>query len=104
MAKTMASIAMDYNKAQRQAKNIDSVAAQLRTNKAKLENCKSNISAAWKGDNATEYLRKLETVANNLTKIERNINKIASAVKTNSKRTYDAEVNAINTATKRIYK
>lgn len=104
MAKTMASIAMDYNKAQRQAKNLDSIATQLRTNKSKLESCKSNISAAWKGDNATAYLRKLETVVNNLAKIESNINRIASTVRTNSKRTYDAEVNAINTATKRIYK
>lgn len=104
MAKTLASISLNYNKAQQQAKNLDKVASQLRTNKGKLESCKRNISIAWKGDNATAYLRKMETVLNNLSKIENNINKIANTVRTNSKRTYDAEVAAINTATKRTYK
>lgn len=104
MGKTIASVSLNYNKAQQQAKNLDKAAMQLRNNKGKLESCKRNIAVAWKGDNANTYIRKLETVLNNLNKIENNINKIAETVRTNSKRTYDAEVAAINTATKRTYK
>lgn len=104
MAKTMYSISLNYNKAQQQAKNLDSIASQLRGSASKLQGCKGNISSAWKGENATAYLKKLEMVANNLDKIEKNINKIASTVRANSKRIYDAEVNALNIAKKRNYK
>lgn len=104
MGKTIASVAMDYNRAQKQANNLDSIASQLRANKGKLDSCKATLGSAWKGDNATAYLRKLETVSNNLSKIEANINKIAATVRTNSKRTYDTEVAAINTAKSRNYK
>ncbi len=104
MAKTIASVALNYNKAQTQAKNLDSIASQIRTNALKLEGCKKNIASAWKGENANAYLRKIEVVVDNLEKIERNINRIALTVRTNSKRTYDAEVAAINTANKRTYK
>lgn len=104
MAKTIASVALDYNKAQTQANNLESIASQIQNNASKLEGCKTNIASAWKGDNANAYLRKLETVINNLGRIEKNIRKISSTVKVNSKRTYDAEVEAINTANKRTYK
>ena len=104
MAKTMYSISLNYNKTQQQARNLESVSAQLRSSISKLQSCKGNISSAWKGENATAYLKKLEMVANNLDKIEKNINKIASTVRANSKRTYDAEVNAFNIAKKRNYK
>lgn len=104
MAKTMTTISMNYNKAKAQAKNLDSIAVQLRTNKVKLEGYKGDIAVAWKGSNANDFLRKLEKVVNNLSKIESNINKIANVVRTNSKRTYDAEVAAISTASKRNYK
>ena len=100
----MYSISLNYNKAQQQARNLESVSAQLRSSISKLQSCTGNISSAWKGENATAYLKKLEMVANNLDKIEKNINKIASTVRANSKRIYDAEVNALNIAKKRNYK
>lgn len=104
MAKSIASITLNYNKAQTQAKNLESIASQVQNNISKLENCKSNIATAWKGNNASTYLRKVEVVINNLEKIEKNINKIATTVRTNSKRTYNAELEAVITANRRTYK
>ena len=103
MAQSEYTILMNYTNAKKTATKLDSIAAQVKSNQGKVVDTNHNIQQAWKSENATAYAKKVEIVSANLTTIEKNLKKIAETIRTNAKRTYDAEMRAAQIAKERNY-
>ena len=101
MAKTAHTIYLDYQKAMRQADRLEEAAKKIRNEKSSLHSCRGSISSAWKGDNASAFIRKVSVVENDLASIEKSIRNAAAVIRRIAKETYDAEQRALTMAKNR---
>ena len=95
MAKTAHMIDLDYQKALRQADRLDEAVKDIKRERTKLKECRTRISSAWKGENATAYLKKVQIVENDLATMEKNIRDTAATIRKIAKTTYEAEKKAL---------
>ena len=101
MAKTEYSIYLDYQKAMRQADKLDEAARIIKSEKSSLHDCNGSISSAWKGENATTFIRKVAVVENDLESIEKSVRNAADVIRRIAKETYQAEQKALRLAKER---
>lgn len=96
--KTAHSIYLDYQNAIKQAERLEQAAKDLKKEASRLGDCRHDISAAWKGENASMYLRKVKTVETDVSKMEKNVTKAATAIRKIAAETYRAEKAALELA------
>lgn len=99
MAKTRATIQLNYDAARRQAQRLEEIARTL-TNVAdnQLNGSFSQLQSSWKGDSATAYLNKGKVVQRDIKTTASNVQNAADSIRKIAKRTYEAELQAIRIA------
>lgn len=96
---TALQVQINFNKAKALAKEIESIASDLlRLAKNDLPESAGALATAWQGGNARHFIAKEDAVANDIAQTAQNLKKIAQAIRTAAKRTYDAEMRAIEIA------
>lgn len=95
MAKSIGVIRLEYNKAIRQAEELERVASELRNlANSDLDGCLGRISTNWTGVNATEYVRKGRKLKQKMLDSATNLTKVARTIRTIAKNTRDADLRA----------
>lgn len=98
-------IEMDFKQAIRQADKIDSIADRLSTlSGAKFEGSLQNLSACWKGENASLYLAKGSRLQGKMNGTVNELYAIARDIRTVARRLYNAEMAAWTIANSRTYR
>ena len=94
--KTRSEIQINYQRAKKQAQDLERIARDLRRMaNNNLQDCISDISYNWTGDNAQEYLKKCRRLKENIEETARKIETTANTIKRVAKNIYDAEMRAI---------
>ena len=94
-------IRFNFNQALAQASELDSLADRLEQLENKTENSMQTLSAAWKGQNATAFLRKEDTIKKEVRKTAAEIHSIADDIRRIARRIYEAEMAALRIAQQR---
>lgn len=101
---TREKIEMDFKRAIRQADKIDSIANRLGTlSGEKFGGSMQNLSACWKGENASLYLGKGGRLQGKMNGTANELHAIARDIRTVAKRLYNAEMAALAIASSRTY-
>jgi len=101
---TRESIRFDYEKAMRQADELDNIANDLSNLSSKeFGGVLQSVSVNWKSDNSTIYLNKGRTLQEDINKTVKSFKKIADDIRVIARRLYDAEMEAIRIAETRTY-
>lgn len=96
------SIQIDFDEACAQAKKLEDCAEEMkRLANQKLANTLKEMSTSWKGESAAAYFAKADTVRKNIAATSEFLCSIANSVRTQAKRTYDAEMEALRLAEQR---
>lgn len=99
------SIEFDFKKAKEQAKKLDEVAERLnRLSNKNLSDIMQQLSSVWKGENATLYLDKGDRLQEKMSATAKELQNIASDIRTVARRIYEAEMNALRIAQEREYR
>lgn len=101
--KSGSQIVLDYNNACRQAAKLEQAAASVRKESRRFQGCRSNVAAAWKGENAERFTGKMGMVTEDLEKIAKSLDKAAEVIRTNARLIYEAEMEAKRIAETRTY-
>ena len=102
--KSLYAIEMDYQKAMAQAKELDELAAQLKTQaNDNFPDILKVVSDAWQGDNANKYITKANNLPGKMIKAAEDLGSIASTIRTVATNTYNAEKTAYELAQNRSY-
>jgi len=97
-------IEIDFAKALSQAKKIEEIAGNIeRVAKNKFDGSMQVVAGNWKGPNAEMYLKKGESMKENLLKDAASCRTIAAQIREAAKRIYDAEMANAAIATIREY-
>lgn len=97
-----AEIRIDFQQAMRQADRLDEIAKKLeRVSKNSMEDSMQNLSSAWKGNNASAFLRKEEHLQKDIYVTAGNIREIADDIRQIAGRIYEAEMAAWRIANER---
>lgn len=94
-------IRFNFNQALAQASELDSVADHLEQLDRKTENSMQTLSAAWKGQNATAFLKKEDRLKSEVRKTAAEIHNIADDIRRIARRIYEAEMEALRIAQQR---
>ena len=95
-------IRFNFRQALAQASELDGVADRLeRLADKTMEGSMQTLSGAWKGQNATAFLRKEDTLKKEIRKTPTEIHNVADDIRRIAKRIYDAEMEALRIATER---
>ena len=99
---SLAEIYFNYDKAISQANQLDNVAKKLK-NAANnnMETILNDVSRAWKSDSAPQYVKKGQKVGNDMNTSAKNLNQIASTIRSIAKTVRDAELEAWRIANER---
>ena len=101
---TRETIEFDFRKALGQAEKIDTIADTLgRLSRTEFENTMQNLSAGWKGGNASIYLSKGNRLQEKMNGTVKELYSVASDIREIAKRVYDAEMAALAIASERKY-
>ncbi len=101
---TKASIEFDFRKVMNQAEQIDGIANQLdHLSGNRFDSIMQEISANWKGDSASLYVSKGESLQGNMNDTVSELRSIASDIRLIAKRLYIAEMAALAVAQNREY-
>ena len=93
---------MDFDRAARQADELDNIANNLNTISSKdLPNILDQLRGDWKGDNADRYIGKGFVLTENMQKTVTSIRQAAATIRTIAKNIYDAEMEALRIAEER---
>ena len=96
------SIQIDFDEACAQAKELEDCAEEMkRLANQQLANTLREMAASWKGESATAYFAKADIVKKNIAATSETLYSIASNIRTQAKRTYDAEMAALRLAEQR---
>lgn len=102
--KSLTTIRMDFSNAKKQAAELEEIAANMKTlANGDLTDSLDTLSSAWKGDSATAYCGKGESLRAKILASARNLESIAATIRSVAKRTYDAELKAYQLAMARTY-
>lgn len=97
-------IDVDFEMMMMQAGILERIAEQMETLGTKsFDTTLQNIAASWKGDNATLYLGKGETLKSNTITTAQNLRDIAERLKSRTQFIYSKEKAAAEVAAKRNY-
>ena len=97
--KTRYSLYMDFVKAYNQADRLEELAAELRQLRdGEYNDCMRQITAAWKSENATAFLKKADRVGDRIGSTAEQLKKTAETIRRIAKRTYDTEMAALERA------
>lgn len=89
-------IKMDYQRALNQAKELDEIARDLRrTANDNLQDCVSDISHNWTGENSKAYISKCNKLKSDINSTAKKIEKTADTIRTVALVTYRAEMAAL---------
>ena len=101
----MGKIEIDLKKANQQADELERLANRLRQiSRGSMGATLNNVSNSWECTNATNFCRKGQAVADNITLSADQLQKIANNIRVVAKRTYDAEKRVQEIAKQRTYK
>ena len=90
---------MNYREAIQQARDLDTLADKVRsTANDKVEQSMQVLSSGWKGNNATEFLRKYGQLKQQILDSAKELNAIADDIRRTAKIVYDAEMAALRIA------
>lgn len=104
MAKSAFEIQMDYRNAIKQADSLSEIARELKvTADSGLQECVSEISGSWTGDNASNYIKKCNLLKEKIVYSSDKLQKTASAIRKIAKNTYDMEMRALEIMRRREY-
>lgn len=99
------SIEFDFKKAKEQAEKLDEVAERLnRLSNKSFSATMQQLSSVWKGENATLYLDKGDSLQEKMNATARELQNIASDIRAVARRMYEAEMNALRIAQEREYR
>lgn len=105
MALSRSTINFNFKKARQQADQLDDIARRLtRMSASEYAGAMQNISANWKGENASAYLAKGAKLQGDMEDTAKSLHNVASDIRTIAKRIYDAEMAALAIAEARAYK
>ena len=97
--KTRAQINMNYREAMQQARDLDTLAGRIRsTANQKVEESMQLLSSGWKGNNATEFLRKYSELKSQILESAEELRSIADDIRRAAKIIYNAEMEALRIA------
>lgn len=101
---TEAQIMMNFRMAVKKAEELEQVSSELKSMvQNDLESSMQALSNAWKGEGATAYLNKGIKLKEKILASARQLDKTASTIRNVAKRTYDAEMHALQIARERMY-
>ncbi len=101
---TRQSIEFDFKKALAQADRIDGVADKLSNlSSRQFGATMQNLSANWKGENASGYLNKGVRLQNKMDSTVNELRNIAEDIRRIARTLYDAEMAALEIALRRQY-
>ena len=98
--KTRESITIDFKNAMRQAESADKCAEELRRVVTRLQSTIDELNAGWKGEAASIYLSKCESLAGKINQSAGNLSKISRSISKTAKVYYEADnaaLDAVNT-------
>ena len=97
-------IIFEYNKSVGNAKELESIAADLiKIANQRFDDSLSRLSSAWRGENASQYLKKATELKGNMEKTARDLRYVAQAIRRAAERVKKAELQAVELAEKRKY-
>ena len=97
-----AEIRIDFQQAIKQADKLDEIATKLeRISKNSMEESMQNLSAAWKGENASAFLKKEDRLQGEINTTAKNVRAIADDIRRIARRIYEAEMAAWRIANER---
>ncbi len=101
---TRETIEFNFRKALGQADKIDTIANNLsKISTSEFGGTLQNLSANWKGENASLYLSKGSSLQGKISGTANELHAVASDIRTIAKRLYDAEMAALSIASTRTY-
>ena len=101
---TRESIEFDFRKALGQADNIETIAERLgRLSGTEFENTMQNLSSGWKGESASQYLSKGSRLQEKMNGTVKELYSVASDIREIARRIYEAEMAALEIASRRTY-
>lgn len=99
---TRSEIRFNFRQALAQADELDGVADRLEKLSGKtMEGSMQTLASAWKGQNATAFLRKEDILKGDIKKTASEIHGIADDIRRIARRIYDAEMEALRIASER---
>lgn len=95
MARSYRAIQMDFTKAKRQARELDTVASNLKNlSSRKLGGVLEDLAGSWTGDNSARYINKGHTLQSNITSTADSLSEVAQAIRDIAEVIYEAEMEA----------
>ena len=98
------SIEFDFKQAMMQADRVDEIADSLSNlSGTKFQNTTQVLAINWKGDSASKYISKGGRLQNKMEKTANDLRDTADDIRKVAKALYDAEMAALDIATRRDY-
>lgn len=95
MARSLRAIEMDFEKAKRQASDLEEVARNLKNlSEKQLGETLSQLAQNWTGDNSVKYIGKGEILQGNIVSTADSIQEVADAIREIAEVIYEAEMEA----------
>ncbi|MBQ9136704.1 MAG: WXG100 family type VII secretion target [Lachnospiraceae bacterium] len=95
-------VTMDFNSAKSKANELDRIAGDLkRLANTDLDGTMTDLSADWKGDNATAYIRKGQNLKEQIQDTVSSLERTADTIRAIAQNIYNAEMEAIRIAEER---
>ena len=102
--KTKAQIEFDFEQARRRAAELEEIAAELsRISRRDMENAKTELAGAWKGESAHSFQTKAGILQKEIKSTAGELNSVAAAIREIAQRIYEAEMEALCIAIEREY-
>ncbi|MBO6142552.1 MAG: WXG100 family type VII secretion target [Lachnospira sp.] len=103
--KTYATISMNYKKAVARADEIEELADRLSNiSETKLEGLLGELSSAWRGDSADIFIQKGQNLSEQITESAKKLYKTAETVRKIAQNNRQADMQALEIATRRTYR
>ena len=97
--KTSTQIKLNYREAMQQARDLDTLAGKIRnTANQKVEESMQLLSSGWKGNNASEFLKKYSELKRQILESADELSSIADDIRTTARIIYNAEMEAVRIA------
>lgn len=95
-------IEFDFRLARQKANELDEIAENLQNlSSNRFNNTMQNLSVAWKGESASLYLNKGQTLQEDIITTSKNLRQVASTIRAVARRIYEAEMEALRIAEER---
>ncbi len=96
-------IELDYHTALKQADKLDEIANGLKHSSQTIEETMTSLNSGWQGESASAYLIKGRTLKDKVSKTSQDLNNAADKIRKIAKKIHDAELAALEIATRRSY-